>query len=422
MTEAAALAPHTPYCLSELFTNGEHEDFLCGICLDIMQDPHSCCTEGHTYCLTCIRGAMISNQSNCPSCRQGISNLMKNRYLQNAIDNSTVRCPHGEHNSTSTENPLKKQKKAEEATSSASPPSAAGCSWRGLFKDLSRHLGNDCEFVICKCSFSTCFNKVMRKDLPAHHLNCVRRPCICELGCGNINMENSHMHKLLCPEIEVVCSNREVRNDMVVQVCEQKYKRKDTNMHKSVCKLETVCCIYAPFGCETQVLRKDMNQHLVEEAMSHAVMSMSNVTSQSVEKHVIWKVDPINDPDETNEVLWSSKSLFVGHYRCELSMSETDGIYSFILNLYIHQSENKLLFPVSIVGSNITIVHPSNELESKFGYFNVDLEHIFGPYFMSTSSRSLTIAEIPYFVSNTGELTIKATIRMTPPVREVSLN
>jgi hypothetical protein len=112
-SSSAAQAAPPPHNRAELFIGGADEEFLCGICLDILHHPHSCCKEGHTYCLTCITDALKSKKQ-CPTCCQsvvGTSGLMKNRYLQNTIEKLTVGCPHGDSSSITTQETLPKRLK-----------------------------------------------------------------------------------------------------------------------------------------------------------------------------------------------------------------------------------------------------------------------------------------------------------------------
>jgi hypothetical protein len=412
-SSAAQAAP--PHNRAELFIGGADEEFLCGICMDILRDPHSCCKEGHTYCLTCITDALKLNR-HCPTCRQsfvGTSSLVKNRAIQNMIDKSTVGCPHGESRSNKTQEPLCKRIKTE---LSASSFSSACCSWQGLYKDLSKHLDNDCELAVCDCPLQGCLEKMMRKDLSDHQRVCPNRTVTCH-RCGSIDQAlAAESHEEVCPEVEIVCSNTEIRNGTTVDECKQEYKRKDAALHESVCKLAVVDCVYAPFGCMDKCLRKDMNQHLLDEALSHAEMSVSKCMSHSG-KQVTWQVDW----SLLGRSLLDSKKLIVGEYRCWLSVlrGKSGNLGVFIGAEAVQVSEHQFLFPASMDGSRLTIVHPSDEQMLKI----CSLTSLSVPFHGSDISygNMLTAAEVLDFVSD-GKLTINAEIQIVPLNKRVSLN
>jgi hypothetical protein len=434
-SSAAQAAP--PQNREYLFIGGADEEFLCGICLDILQDPHSCCKEGHTYCLTCITDALKCNHQ-CPTCRQAVMGLVKNRAIQNMIDKSTVGCPHGDSSSTTTQEPLRKWIKSSVSSSSAC------CSWQGPYKDLSQHLKNDCELAVCDCPLQGCSEKMLREALPDHQLDCPYRMLTCH-RCGSIDKAfAADIHEEVCPEVEIVCSNTEIRNGTTVDDCKQKYKRKDAFMHESVCKLTNVGCVYAPFGCRGKCLRKDMNQHLVDKVLSHVEMSvfkllrtsndytqLQNQLAQTedkfeaqlskMRKKVTWQVDwPL--PAGTFQL--DSKKLIVGEYRCWLKVAEgLDHFGVFFCARAVQVSERQFLFPASLTGSSITVSHPSDDQESiqiHFNDTNSDLMHENG------SSLGLnpvfTATEALDFVHN-GKLTIRAEIQIAPAMERVfSLN
>jgi hypothetical protein len=132
---------------------------------------------------------------------------------------------------------------------------------------------------VCDCPLQGCSEKVKQKDLPDHQRDCPYRLVTCH-SCGWRYLAFAvKSHEEVCPEVEIVCSNTEVRNGTTVDECKQEYKRKDAALHESVCKLAIVECVYAPLGCKAKFLRKDnsMNQHLFDEVLSHASMSVSQL-------------------------------------------------------------------------------------------------------------------------------------------------
>jgi hypothetical protein len=229
-----------------------------------------------------------------------------------------IDCPHGDSSSTTMQEPLRKRIKTELSSGSSS---SACCSWQGLYKDLSQHLDYDCDLAVCNGPMQGCSEKVKQKNLPDHQRDCRHRPMTCH-RCGIIYQTIlAESHEKVCPEVEIVCSKIEVRNDTTVDKCKQKYKRKDRALHKSVCNLVNMHCVYASFGCRTWILRKYMNQHLVDEAISHTGMPVSKVLSHSG-KQVAWTVDC---PLPAGASFLKSKNMIIsGEYRCCLKATRNE--------------------------------------------------------------------------------------------------
>jgi hypothetical protein len=62
-----------------------YEEFLCGICQELMLQP-VCCVEGHSWCQSCIQEWLDLNET-CPVDRQPLvsSTLARNRPLETVI-------------------------------------------------------------------------------------------------------------------------------------------------------------------------------------------------------------------------------------------------------------------------------------------------------------------------------------------------
>ncbi len=75
----------------ELFLREPAVDFCCGICLNVLKDPHQC-KNGHTYCFDCISEALTARNV-CPSCsvHLNLHSLSKSLVLRNLIDKLIVR-------------------------------------------------------------------------------------------------------------------------------------------------------------------------------------------------------------------------------------------------------------------------------------------------------------------------------------------
>jgi hypothetical protein len=70
----------------------QHEDYMCGICLNVLNNPHQC-FSGHTYCYECLKNAAEVNRF-CPTCKRPlkVEHLSASLFLKNQISELLVRC------------------------------------------------------------------------------------------------------------------------------------------------------------------------------------------------------------------------------------------------------------------------------------------------------------------------------------------
>jgi hypothetical protein len=347
---------------------------------------------------------------------------IQSRATLNIIDNSTIGCPDGDNTSTAPpQEPLQKRSKTKLLSGSCS---FACCSWQGLYKDLSKHLNNDCDFTVCDCPLQSCLEKVMRKYLSDHLRVCPHRTVTCKHRCCGVEYLAlaAESHEEVCPELDIVCTNIEVRNGKIVDVCKQKYKRKDAALHESICKLAKVDCVYAPLGCKVTFLRKDINQHLVDKALSHNAMSKFELTtklSNSKEK-VTWQVDW---PLQVGRYYLDPKKFIIGKYRCwmKVSVDEISGdLIIYIYAVAVLGFESDFLFPASINGSSLTVLHPSDDQKSVKNYF-ADGD-VINCNESGLGYTTMVIAADVLDYEADGMFTIKAEIQIAPSTERASLN
>ncbi len=110
---------------TDLFDNLPSPDFTCGICMEVLNNPHQC-KNGHCYCLWCITQALTVRQE-CPTCKVPLSKgtLSANLIVRNVIDMLPVKCVNG----------------CEEKK----------CDWKGTIESLPTHLKTECQFVAVDC-------------------------------------------------------------------------------------------------------------------------------------------------------------------------------------------------------------------------------------------------------------------------------
>jgi hypothetical protein len=82
------------------FLENPEIDFLCGICLDVLNEPRNC-KNGHLYCAACLN-AHLEHSNYCPHCRTFIikRRLKKTENHTKIIDkiqNLRVKCDCDQH-------------------------------------------------------------------------------------------------------------------------------------------------------------------------------------------------------------------------------------------------------------------------------------------------------------------------------------
>ena len=117
------------------------EDCTCGVCLMLMEQPTSGCSEGHCLCKACYLKILQDDKRACPSCREPTDEgkLQRIRPFESMIGRLRMRCKHGEV-----------------------------CPWRGTVAELGQHLGSTCLLEPVACSNTGCKERVARQDMALH--------------------------------------------------------------------------------------------------------------------------------------------------------------------------------------------------------------------------------------------------------------
>ena len=142
-----------------------------------------------------------------------------------------------------------------------------GCEWTGKLEGLEAHLDvntGDCEYVDVECP-NKCDLPVEKRNVPTHIANsCPKREFVCQYCNFKASYEivsNDHwpqcsFHPVACPN---TCGN-------------QAFERGDLEAHLLQCPLEEVECNFSHAGCNTKLLRKDMERHMEENTQKHLVL------------------------------------------------------------------------------------------------------------------------------------------------------
>ena len=224
----------------------------CPVCLLILKEPCliSCC--GHKFCRECIE-QVTKDAKPCPLCNEPNFNFMRERKLEIFLKGSGVWCSY------------KKE----------------GCEWSGELGQLQEHLNRDpalenqlngCAFVAVECTHK-CGEWFQRRHISTHqNEQCKKRPYSCDYcrDYASTFEDVTEIHYPQCGKYPVACPN-----DCDVYKMEQQ----DLEGHlRDKCPLTLVDCPFHYAGCETQLPRKDMPEHM-KDTVTH-LMSLATVTQR----------------------------------------------------------------------------------------------------------------------------------------------
>jgi hypothetical protein len=126
--------------------------FQCGVCLNILKDPHQC-KNGHCFCLECFQ-IVLTKVCRCPICKTPakVSTISRNLFVKDAIDELQTVCI--------------------SCTNVPQNTSADCCKWVGSLVHRQNHYDSSCKFAPVACCFQGCMVKVPRKAFEQHTAEC----------------------------------------------------------------------------------------------------------------------------------------------------------------------------------------------------------------------------------------------------------
>ena len=210
----------------------------CPVCLQILKEPCliSCC--GHKFCRVCIERVKKDDKP-CPLCAKQDFAFMRELGLERFLKGTDVWCSY---------------KKKD-------------CKWRGKLGKLEEHLNqnpslenqlNGCKFVVMECVYE-CGKQFQRCHISTHQdEQCKKRPYTCNYcqDYASTFEDVTEIHYPQCGKYPVACPN-----DCDVY----KMERQDVEDHlRDKCPLTLVDCPFNYAGCEAQLPRKDIHEHMKE--------------------------------------------------------------------------------------------------------------------------------------------------------------
>ena len=230
----------------------------CPICLLILKEPCVIsCPCGQKMCSECVERIKKEGKP-CPLCNKTDFSFMRDYGLERYMKEFEVRCSHVKD----------------------------GCDWRGKLGEFEQHLNRNpspenqldgCQFVGVECKY-VCGGWYWRCDVSVHQIDhCMKRP----YSCGYCRVHEStfkevaDIHYAVCPKYPVTCPN-ECRHDP--------FERQEIEDHlRDDCKLTKVSCPLHYAGCEVELPRKDMPEHM-KDTVTHLTL-LASVTLSLVKEN-----------------------------------------------------------------------------------------------------------------------------------------
>ena len=230
----------------------------CPICLLILKEPCVIsCSCGQKMCSECVERIKKGGKP-CPLCNKTDFSFMRDYGLERYMKEFEVRCSHVKD----------------------------GCDWRGKLGEFEEHLNRNaspenqldgCQFVGVECKY-VCGGWYWRCDVSVHQIeHCMKRP----YSCGYCQVHESTFedvtqnHYFECPKYPVACPNVCRRNP---------FERQEIEDHlKDDCPLAKVSCLLHYAGCEVELPRKDMPEHM-KDTVTHLTL-LASVTLSLVKEN-----------------------------------------------------------------------------------------------------------------------------------------
>eukprot|EP00455_Lapot_gusevi_P046663 TRINITY_DN617_c0_g1_i8.p1 TRINITY_DN617_c0_g1~~TRINITY_DN617_c0_g1_i8.p1 ORF type:complete len:462 (-),score=22.74 TRINITY_DN617_c0_g1_i8:178-1563(-) len=229
----------------ERFVNQDTvEEYICGICLDVLCNPAEIKSCGHVFCRQCLDKLP---QKKCPFDNRNFvaDKVQSSSYLQYKILGLTVWCQHHD----------------------------AGCDYANALARTLWHELSECAYRPMKCT--DCNTRYVASEATNHHQNlCPSRSVSCEMCSKSMTARQLEQH--VCPLEPISCPN----------TCGENIERQKLHDHIGLdCPLEKVVCGYV--GCQKRVKRKRLATHRKKYKEEHLKLLDGYVKQVEEEKKAL---------------------------------------------------------------------------------------------------------------------------------------
>ncbi|XP_064383412.1 TNF receptor-associated factor 4-like [Halichondria panicea] len=251
----------------------------CSICLELLTDPCILdCDCGNNFCKVCIE-KVKKNGYPCPLCQQKFTTILPNKQLQRTLNGLMIHCPHR----------------------------ADGCSWMDELSKLKKHINqmpsNETRLEGCGrtdvlCQY--CKKFISRQYIPTHETKtCPKKPYTCQYcGLSSVLDDIREKHWLVCLHFPVPCPYE----------CGKRLQRQSLELHmEKKCLLTPLQCGFRYAGCEVELPRQDMANHLRDSIVDH--MTLMSLKHREDRKEVSALKEECADLKEENKRLQSQLAV-----------------------------------------------------------------------------------------------------------------
>ncbi|XP_028396300.1 TNF receptor-associated factor 5-like isoform X1 [Dendronephthya gigantea] len=217
------------------FTSEVPPDYKCPLCHSLLRDPIQLNTCGHRFCNSCYLRHLGNGSSKlCPIDRKSFkeSEVFQDRAWRNTIMSLRVRCKF------------------------------KSCPWTGTLNSLLEDHAEECEYEDVKCPDPNC-NVVMARSRIENHQarECQWRVVVCDYCEDKYAVCKEEVHKATCRGVPEKCLNG----------CSSRtIPRGQMRKHvENECPLTILPCQYRHVGCDDEILRHQMQDHLDKNLQKH---------------------------------------------------------------------------------------------------------------------------------------------------------
>lgn len=316
-------------CLaSGAFPGDVPQDLQCAGCRGVPQQPlvTKCCSQ--VYSLACLKRNSFGSKLAASESGGGGGGVGPPQLVVVHIVQRTPCCL--THTELSYEADLRRQREVDSLVVRCTN----GCEWSGPLSALHGDHAQTCEFANVRCE--ACDGQVMRRSLEEHRRDSCRNRLT---RCSLCNKEGPHAEimgldapftkKHRCPKALVTCPNQ----------CKgsRKIERRHLAEHLKVCPLQSVDCEFKVVGCETQLNRKSLAQHMKDHQQHHLLMLLNTFHSKMslLHREIEFLMQNIQDPT-------THASLACMNSHIKMGRPSLDGVgdkVTFRVTNYQHLSE-----------------------------------------------------------------------------------
>jgi len=231
------------------------QDYKCSLCHGIYNNP-VVDTCGHVFCKTCII-KFFDLEKACPisGCRLEEGNVSTLVIVNEILIKQTVQCKNRFLN----------------------------CNWIGKLAELESHMFSQCSKQTVECPNEKCSAKIPREEIERHKSICEFKIVECQYCKSKLVNTEIDSHQNLCTLFKISCP----------QNCNEVIERRYIEIHLAGhCINSNIDCPYKEYGCQTRLVRKDLNEYMTSNMNKHNLLILiwlSNFQQNILENTVSFK-------------------------------------------------------------------------------------------------------------------------------------